>query len=141
MGCNCNGCSGNRGVTGLSHIGVFVRDMEKSLKFYSMLGFDCYHKAELPGEGGEIRLAFLRCGTCEIELIRKAVYEEKKDGTVDHIALSARNIDAVIERLTQNGVAFETKIPAALPTLFDNGIKNIFFRGPDGERLELVETL
>lgn len=141
MGCNYNGCSGGRGVTGLSHIGVFVRDMEKSLEFYSTLGFDCHFKADLPDEGGAIKLAFLRCGTCEIELICKAVYEERKAGTVDHIALSVENIDAVMRRLIDKGVMFETERPASLPTLFDNGAKCVFFSGPDGERLELFETL
>jgi lactoylglutathione lyase len=141
MGCNCEGCNCSKGVSGLSHIGVFVRDTERSLAFYSKLGFECYSRAELPNEGGAVKLAFLRCGTCEIELIEKAVYEERKDGKVDHIALKVENIDVTMRQLIDNGVTFDAKEPVLIPSLFDNGIKNMFFRGPDGESLELVEAL
>ena len=141
MGCNCEGCNCGSGILGLSHIGVFVRDMQTSLAFYTMLGFECYSKAEVPNENGVLKLAFLRCGTCEIELIQPAVYEERKDGKVDHIALRVGNIDVIMQRLIDNGVTFEAEEPAVVPALFNNGIKNIFFRGPDGERLELVEML
>lgn len=141
MGCNCETCNCGSGILGLSHIGVFVRDMQTSLKFYSMLGFEYYSKAEVPSESGAIKLAFLRCGTCEIELIQPAIYEERKDGKVDHIAIRVGNIDVMMQRLIDNGVVFDTQEPFAMTMLFDNGIKNVFFRGPDGERLELVEML
>ena len=141
MGCNCEGCNSAKGVTGLSHIGVFVRDIQESLKFYSLLGFKHYSDAEVKKQGGAMKFAFLRCGTCEIELIQTAEYEARKDGTADHIALKVGNIDAVIKTLKENGVTFESKEPDTMPMLFDNGIKNIFLRGPDGERLELVEVL
>lgn len=141
MECNCEGCSSAKGITGLSHIGVFVRDMKTSLDFYTAMGFECYSKADVQNKDGAVQLAFLRCGSCEIELIKVPVYEERKDGRVDHIALRVGNIDAVIRQLVDNGVTFDTEKPVEMPALFDNGIKNIFFRGPDGERLELVEVL
>ena len=141
MGCNCETCNCASGVLGLSHIGVFVRDMETSLRFYLTLGFECYSKAEVQNKDGAIKLAFLKSGTCEIELIQPPVYEEREDGKVDHIALRVGNIDVMMQKLIDNGVPFDTQEPVMMPTLFDNGIKNVFFRGPDGERLELVEML
>lgn len=137
---NCGGCN-NSEISGLSHIGIFVRDMKTSLEFYTIMGFECYSKADVQNKDGVVRLAFLRCGSCEIELIQYPIYNERKDGSVDHIALRVGNIDAMIRRLIDCGVTFDSNEPAVIPTLFDNGIKNIFFRGPDGERLELVEVL
>jgi catechol 2,3-dioxygenase-like lactoylglutathione lyase family enzyme len=80
MGCNCEGCNCSKGVSGLSHIGVFVRDIERSLEFYMMLGFECYSKADVQNKEGIVKLAFLRCGSCEIELIQTPVYEERMTG-------------------------------------------------------------
>jgi hypothetical protein len=46
-----------------------------------------------------------------------------------------------MRQFVDKGVTFDTKEPVLMPGLFDNGIKNVYFRGPDGERLELVEVL
>ncbi len=140
MGCNC-GC-GCGGAMGLAHIGVMVSDIQKSLEFYKgILEFDNYYNAEVSDGGTVTKLAFLRSGACVIELVQLPAAQARKDGVIDHIALSVKGIDAIVLRLAAAGVEFETKEPAHLPMLFDNGAKSVFFRGPDGERLELFEEL
>lgn len=135
----CNCCTGK--ITGLGHIGVFVKDIEKSIEFYTdVLCFDCYHRAEVPGDDGVTRVAFVKSGTCDIELVQFPATPEKNDGPVDHIALAVDDIEAVMARLTEKGIAFETESPIHLPMVFD-GIRYIFFRGPDGEHLELNQAL
>lgn len=141
MGCDCEGCRGCGNVLGLAHIGVIVGDMQRSLEFYTgLLEFECYFKAEV-GENGATKLAFLRRGTCEIELVKPPKGGERKDGAVDHIALLVRDLDAMIISLSQQGVKFEAERPMELPMLFENGVRCIFFHGPDGERIELSEKL
>ncbi len=140
MGCNC-GCKNCGSVTGLAHIGVIVSDISGSIEFYSeLLDFDCYSKAEV-GPGGETKLAFLRCGACEIELVMPPESQQRKDGPVDHIALKVNDIDAMMSRLKSKGIKFETEESQHLPALFENGVKCVFFHGPDGERIELSEEL
>ena len=133
-------CSAGK-ITGLGHIGVFVKDIDKSVDFYTnVLGFECYHRAEIPDKDGLTRIAFVKSGTCILELVQFPVVPEKKDGPVDHIAMAVDDIDAVQARLKEKGIAFETESPIHLPQVM-NGCKYIFFRGPDGEHLELNQLL
>ena len=122
-------------ITGLAHIGIRVRDMAASLKFYTeVLGF------EKTGEQmfGTSHLAFLNIGTCILELIEGAKYEERTAGQVDHIAVEVKGIEALVEKLKAQGVQFLSDEVCVAPTLLD-GVKNIFFVGPDGERFEFFE--
>lgn len=122
-------------ITGLAHIGIKVRDMAASLKFYTeVLGF------EKTGEQifGTSHLAFLNIGTCILELIQAAQYEERTAGQVDHIAVEVKDIEALVEKLKAQGVQFLSDEVNVAPGLLD-GVKNIFFVGPDGERFEFFE--
>ena len=122
-------------ITGLAHIGIKVRDMDASLKFYTeVLGFELTHKQV----NGTSVLAFLNIGTCLLELIQSAVYEERTPGQVDHIAVEVKGIEALVEDLKAKGVHFLSEQINVAPGLLD-GVKNIFFTGPDGERFEFFE--
>ena len=142
MLCNSKNCGATYTIKGLAHIGIFVSDMAVSKAFYTdILGFECYHETVLENKDGAIGLAFLRCGTCEIELVAIPGGEKRTDGIVDHIALTISDIDAATTCLKERGITFDTECPEKLHMVFDNGVKCIFFRGPDGERIELSEVL
>jgi len=121
-------------ITGLAHIGVFVKDIDKSIDFYKRLGFTL-DKEEQPG----IRLAFLSAGTCLIELVEKPDALPREAGVVDHIAVTVDNIEAAIENANANGIAIDASQINTVPIL--GGVKNVFFDGPDGERLEFFEYM
>ena len=109
--------------------------MAASLKFYTeVLGF------EKTGEQmfGTSHLAFLNAGTCILELIQGAQYEERTAGQVDHVAVEVKGIEALVEKLKAQGVQFLSDEVKVAPGLLD-GVKNIFFVGPDGERFEFFE--
>ncbi len=128
-------------VTGLAHIGVFVADMDASITFYSeLLGFECYHQTEITKGEDVLKLGFLRCGTCEIELVQRPGHTPREAGVVDHIALDVSDLDGMMACLKERGVVFETAAPEERPEIFDNGIRCIFFPGPDGERIELNQA-
>ncbi len=128
-------------ITGLAHIGVFVSDIERSIAYYSsMLDFKCYHRVDIEDKNGTVRIAFIRNGSCVIELVQTPDAMQKTDGPVDHIALDVDDIDAAMANLKAKGVQFETKEPIFLPTMF-SGVKYAFFRGPDGEHLEINQLL
>ncbi len=142
MACKDQSCGCICKITGLSHIGIFVKDMKVSLDFYkNILGFECYSESTVTRDDGITLVAFLRCGTCEIELIQHPVYHKRSDGPVDHIALAVEDIDCMKKCLEKKGVEYETKDPIELSVIKDNGVRYIFFRGPDGERLELSQVL
>lgn len=117
-------------IKGLAHIGVFVKDMETSVKFYrDILGFtvtDVHNN-----------LTFCNIGTCLIELVEIKDYQPRTPGQVDHIAVEVENIEELVAELRAKGVELPEKI-GEMPTLL-GGVKNIFFVGPDGERIELFE--
>jgi len=121
-------------ITGLAHIGVFVKDMDKSIDFYTRLGFTL--DAE---EKPSIRLAFLSAGTCLIELIEQKDIPKREAGVVDHIAMVVDNIEAAIENAIAKGINIDASTISQVSIL--GGVKNVFFDGPDGERLEFFEYL
>jgi len=124
----------NKGhVIGLAHIGVFVADMDKSIEFYKNLGFTL-DKEEKPS----IRLAFLSAGNCLIELVEKSA-ASPTNGPVDHIAMTVEDIESAVEVAKAAGADIDKSGISTAPIL--GGIKNIFFKGPDGESLEYFQYL
>lgn len=134
MGCNCENCGGV--VTGLHHIGVHVRDARASEKFYvETLGFEKTNEFV----NGPTTLIFVKAGGCVVELIENANKDDRPVGTIDHIALQVKDIEPFVCRLTEKMVNFDTGEIRENPWLF-GGAKNIFFKGPDGERIEFFEV-
>jgi len=128
-------------ITGLAHIGVFISDKERSITYYSeMLDFECYHRVNIEEKNGTVRIAFIKNGSCVIELVQLPDAAQKPDGPIDHIAMDVDDIDAAMANLKAKGIKFETDEPLFLSTMF-SGVKYAFFRGPDGEHLELNQIL
>jgi len=125
----------NKGkITGLAHIGVFVKDIDKSIDYYKRLGFT------LDGEENVgIRIAFLSAGTCLVELVEQKDSPKRSAGVVDHIAVVVDDIEAAIKNANAQGIEIDASKISEVPIL--GGVKNIFFDGPDGERLEFFEYL
>ena len=122
-------------ILGLSHIGLHVRDLERSKKFYTeLLGFAVACTAPL--ENGTV-LCFLRNGDCEIELIAKPDYAPRQDGQLEPLCLKTADLDAAIAHLCAHGVQMEGAA-RSISNVY-HGVRLAFFRGPDGELLELNE--
>ena len=125
-----------KGLTGLAHIGVRVSDMQRSLEFYvNDLGMELTNKYERAG--GTI-LAFVQAGTCILELIYSPKVDVKalSAGQVDHVCFECDDIASYMARL-EGKVELITPI-GEMPDIM-GGAKNVFFQGPDGERIELFE--
>lgn len=127
---------------GLGHIGIIVKDIEVSKKFYcDNLNFELIHENVLAGGEGDTKLAFIAAGGCTLELIQKPVYSERIDGYVDHIAFKVKDIENVWKQLKARGIVFTSEDITTAPALFEKGDRWILFRGPDGELLEINEIL
>jgi lactoylglutathione lyase len=119
----------------VEHVGVQVRDMDRSIKFYTeVLGLTLRQRVWL---NETTELAFLPLGDSEIELICKSTeYTFAKEGIVNHLTFRVDDIAGTLERLRRHGVELIHQQPLALPNV---GVRIAFFWGPDGEKLELLE--
>ncbi len=118
---------------GLAHIGIRAGDPQKCADFYCRrLGFRPYHQAEM----GPVRLVFVENGGMVVEFV--GIGDKPEGGAVDHIAIEVQGIEALAEELKAAGVRMDGPVASA-PSLFPNGFKNVFFTGPAGERIELVD--
>ncbi|MBQ9941948.1 MAG: VOC family protein [Christensenellaceae bacterium] len=122
-------------VLGLAHIGLYIKDLEVTKKFYTeILGFEIISHAQQ--EDGTL-IAFARKGCCELELVQLPVWEDRPDGLFDHVAMEVEDIYAAYEEVKAKGVEFESEIVTA-PHIH-GGVRYVMFRGPDGEHLEFEQ--
>ena len=121
-------------ITGLAHIGIFCKDIDKSMDYYKRLGF-AVDKEENLG----IRLAFISAGNCLIELVEKKDLPPRTAGAVDHVAMVVDCVETAVANAKANGIDVDASAIGSVPIL--GGVKNVFFEGPDGERLEFFEYL
>ncbi|UFJ42052.1 VOC family protein [Brevibacillus humidisoli] len=125
-------------VKRIEHVGIMVRDLERSISFYSdVIGLQLRDK--LVHSNGVIKLAFLQFAGAketEVELIEGYNDQLPQEGKVHHIAFTVDNLEAEVERLKTKQVTFIDDGITTLP----NGSRYIFFYGPDGEWIEFFET-
>jgi len=125
-------------LNGLGHIGIFISDIDTSVSFYQKLGFEVAAQYQRPNG---VVLTFMKAGSCILELIRPIdpTLLGRSAGVVDHVCMAVTNIEAYTEALKAQGIIDADAVVGSMPDVMD-GSKNIFFRGPDGERLELFES-
>lgn len=125
-------------VKGIAHVGLYIKDIERSKKFYTeILGFENICEFVSLEDN---KIAFMKSGNLIIELIQHKVWMDRKDGLFDHIAMEVENIEETSEKLKALGISFEADIYFD-DLVFDKGVKYQAFRGPDGEHLEIYQTL
>jgi lactoylglutathione lyase len=124
-------------VKKLEHVGVMVKDIEASIKFYTeVIGMEL--RGRLLHTNGVIRLAFLNfpgAKESEVELIEGYNAGLPAEGKVHHIAFTVDNLEAEVERIKALGVKCIDQEITTLP----DGSRYFFFEGPDGEWLEFFE--
>jgi methylmalonyl-CoA/ethylmalonyl-CoA epimerase len=94
----------------VDHIGIAVRSLDETLKFYEdILGIKCVSTEVV--EEQKVRVAFLPIGDTEVELLESteedgpvAKFIEKKGEGVQHIAYKVDDIEKSIEELKAKGI-------------------------------------
>ena len=94
----------------VDHIGIAVKDLEETLKFYQdALGLECEGTEVV--EDQKVKVAFLPVGDTEVELLESteedgpiAKYIAKKGEGMQHIAFRVDNIEEAIEEMKNKGV-------------------------------------
>lgn len=124
-------------VKGFEHVGIQVRDIEKSIEFYQQVAglqlIDRFLHTD-----GNMKLAFLGVdGSIIVELIEGYNPDLPAEGKVHHVALKVSGIEGEEERLKELGAELIYDDITTLP----NGAKYLFFKGPDGEWIEYFEPM
>lgn len=130
-------------ITGLAHIALYTKDLESTIRFYENLGGVLTDRAQVAKPTGTNLLAMVKLAGFYLEIIEPhdGSPVTPEGGLFPHLALEVDNIDEALNTLKTAGInTFRTDIPNNMPGLF-GGIRNIFFTGPNGEQLELLQKM
>ena len=122
--------------TGLQHIGIPTKDMDKSKEFYEKLGFEVSYSTTLVENNQKVM--FLKLHDLVIE-----VYEDEAKmaaGAIDHIAINVTDIDQAYKAVEELGLLGTCDGIHFLP-FFDNGVKYFIIPGPNCENVEFNQYL
>lgn len=117
----------------VEHIGIYVRDLDRSIQFYTeVLGLRLIKRVQVRAE---LEVALVALGDAEIELLcRKGEYALAPEGIVNHLAFTVDDVAGVLDHLRRHRVELIHEEPVLVERL---GARIAFFKGPDGEKLEL----
>ncbi|RLJ74721.1 methylmalonyl-CoA epimerase [Pedobacter alluvionis] len=101
----------------IEHIGIAVKDLNRSIAVYQkLLNTDCYKTEQVASES--VNTAFFKTGENKIELLQAtapdsaiAKFIEKKGEGIHHIAFLVDDILAEMERLHQEGFVLLNESP------------------------------
>lgn len=125
-------------IKGMSHAGLFVRDVERAKKFYvEKLGFrvDC----QAVQDDGTV-VAMVKKNDITIEIVKLQGYENYNDGIFNHIAFLVDDINEAMTELQKRGIEFESAEPQRQKGIY-NDVLFLMFRGAEGEHLEIDQLL
>ncbi|MDO8211321.1 VOC family protein [Conexibacter sp. CPCC 206217] len=125
--------------TAFVHTCVRARDIDASLRFYELLGFELRGRLNfesaynvylgLPGGGDTLELT--------VNVGRTEPYD-LGDG-YNHLALTVENLDGLLEQLAAAGIQPET--PPYAPGGREEVGRICFVADPDGYRIELIDGI
>ncbi|KWW12665.1 hypothetical protein AS888_09595 [Peribacillus simplex] len=122
----------------IDHIGVVVRDLEKSITFYQDV-LDLKLKARTPHTNGVIQLAFLgyeESEETEIELIQGYSDTLPSEATIHHFAITVDDIEKEYARIKKlNDIELIDEEIVTLP----NGYRYFYIYGPEKEWIEFFQ--
>lgn len=119
---------------GLSHIGIMTDDPKGCAQFYiDKLNFRHFHYVNR----GTVEIYMVENGNLILEFVGRKTTDQA--GVIDHICIEVVDIDKTVEDLKAKGVKFESEKANVMEGFYPFPCKNIFFRGPANERVELFD--
>ena len=101
----------------IEHIGIAVKNLEKSNALFATLFGESHYKIEEVKEEG-VKTSFFKSGPNKIELLEATTPEspiakfiEKKGGGIHHIAFAVSDIKSEIKRLQKEGFIVLNETP------------------------------
>jgi methylmalonyl-CoA/ethylmalonyl-CoA epimerase len=104
-------------ITHIEHIGIAVKNLEESLKYYEgILGLKCYAVEEVKDQ--KVKTAFFMVGQTKIELLESTEpegpigkYIEKKGEGIHHLAFATNNLGESLLEVEAKGIQLIDKEP------------------------------
>ena len=126
-----------KGISSLGHIGIKVKNLEKSIAFYTeTMGFP--EMFRLHRDDGRVWLVYLRITDDQyLEIFPEAIQDrapEPENNGINHFCLTVENVEEIVCQLEAKGVALYWP----LKTGADNN-RQAWVQDPDGNRIELME--
>ncbi|MDP4267073.1 MAG: methylmalonyl-CoA epimerase [Bacteroidota bacterium] len=104
-------------ATHIEHIGIAVKNLEESIKYYeNILGFKCYSVEEVKDQ--KVKTAFFKVGQTKIELLESTDSEgpiskfiEKKGEGIHHLAFAVEDLSETLPEVESKGIQLIDKAP------------------------------
>jgi catechol 2,3-dioxygenase-like lactoylglutathione lyase family enzyme len=136
---------------GVHHTGMTVSELERSIGFYGLLGYEVTLRMEEEGEevehglgvpGARLAVAMLERDGSRLELIQYLAPEggpapHPNNGVgAAHICIEVDDVDEAVAELRAKGVEFFSE-----PIYHESGIRWVYCRDPDGITAGLMQVL
>ena len=97
-------------LTNIEHIGIAVKNLDESIKFYEkVFGLKCYAVEEVKDQ--KVKTAFFKIGETKIELLESTAQDgpiskfiEKKGEGIHHIAFKTKDINSSLKELEEKNI-------------------------------------
>ncbi|MCO6553161.1 MAG: VOC family protein [Gilliamella sp.] len=130
----------NNLIIGVAHLGLRVKDINRSSYFYQTLGFKVTEEFSKKMENGEIKVKFLTSSKLILELYQlpNIISTNVDHYGIEHIALEVSDIEKALKKIKQLGYVINEG-----PNYEKRDHCEVDFfliSGPDGERVEFDMT-
>ena len=122
---------------GIHHLGLYTKDAEKSLEFYTQLGAKVVHSFPMSDKDATIYLVDLG-NNAVVEIIPRGNGEEEKDAHWAHLAIRTDDARAAYDLAIKAGA--KTRIEPKDVNLGTMAATIAFVLGPDNEVLEFFQV-
>lgn len=122
--------------TGIQHIGIPVKDMEETKKFYETLGFQAAF--ETVNEG--LKVVFFKLGNLVIETYETKEPVALKIGAIDHFAIDVEDIEETYKEICELNLNTLQDTVHFLP-FWENGVRFFTIKGPNEEKVEFSQMM
>ncbi len=124
----------------VDHIGIAVKDLDETIKFYEeTLGVKCTGTEVV--EEQKVRVAFMPLGDCELEFLEStapdgpiARFIDKNGEGIQHIALRVDDIEGALKEMEEKGIRMIDTTPR-----YGAGNARIAFMHPKATKGILLE--
>jgi len=125
-------------MVAFDHILIVVKDLEKSINFYKLLGFEHLETIQRPND----RVGVMKLGPVKIELMHQKEGQEtyRPDRKITdigfrHIGFRVNDVQKIYDEL-KGIIEFDSQ---PVPIAGRQGRKTVFFKDPDGVELHFVQ--
>lgn len=122
---------------GIAHIGIPTNNIEKTIKFYTKLGFEIAY--ETVNKEANEKVAFLKLGNLMIETYENNT-AKMEPGAINHVAINITDIEKAYEYINKKGLNTTNDTINFLP-FWNNGVRFFTIEGPNKERIEFSQIL